>query len=185
MTCPYGERRGRVVFCKIQQKNVNTLVFPCLTKRFEKCKIYSKAIEKQVTAKVVAEATPANSGSAIPEQLRLEWSEERSRRLVDPATIARIVINAPSVKRLRMEYDNFHDLREKISKKIESWNEKCYIIKVDVMSDSFYMEFCKGVLIASSRMGSVVAPAELEKLFEKGGFASLTIYGPFEYEDLE
>ncbi|MEB3764612.1 MAG: hypothetical protein GSR77_00370 [Desulfurococcales archaeon] len=42
MACPYAERQGAAVYCKLLKKRVNPLAYPCLSKKYEKCKVYQE-----------------------------------------------------------------------------------------------------------------------------------------------
>jgi len=42
MICPFAERRGAIVYCRVLRKRVNPLAYPCLSKKYEKCKIYQE-----------------------------------------------------------------------------------------------------------------------------------------------
>ena len=42
MACPYAEKRGGAVYCKLIGRKVNPLAYPCLSNKYEKCKIYRK-----------------------------------------------------------------------------------------------------------------------------------------------
>jgi len=61
MPCPYAERRGSLVFCKILGKPVNPLVYPCLSNKYKSCKHYKepvKAEEKKAPPAPKPETTP-------------------------------------------------------------------------------------------------------------------------------
>ncbi|MEB3846835.1 MAG: hypothetical protein GSR74_02530 [Desulfurococcales archaeon] len=60
MPCPYAEKKGPIVYCKLTGKKVNPLAFPCLTNKYTRCKYYRKASEeKRVEEKFKAEERPA------------------------------------------------------------------------------------------------------------------------------
>ncbi len=64
--CPYAERRGLAVFCKLANKKVSPLRYPCFSTHWDKCPIYREMApkmqqkeEKEVEAK--AERTRATT----------------------------------------------------------------------------------------------------------------------------
>ena len=58
MPCPYAERKGPAVYCRLIGKKVNPLAFPCLTDKYEKCRYYRRhAAEAKREEKPAAPAT--------------------------------------------------------------------------------------------------------------------------------
>ena len=43
MPCPYAERRGALVLCKVKGKTVNPIAYPCLGTKYEACPYYRQA----------------------------------------------------------------------------------------------------------------------------------------------
>ncbi|MCE4619202.1 MAG: hypothetical protein F7C37_07180 [Desulfurococcales archaeon] len=85
MACPFAARQGAAVYCKLLKKRVNPLAYPCLSKKYEKCKVYqergkqaqekeSQEQEKQVTAQVQRPKQARRKG------LRLDGSPARHCR---------------------------------------------------------------------------------------------------------
>ncbi|MCE4619628.1 MAG: hypothetical protein F7C33_01245 [Desulfurococcales archaeon] len=72
MPCPYAEKKGPIVYCKLTGKKVNPLAFPCLTNKYTKCKYYRKASEEKQAEKKVEkeEKQPAPPETQIPAPLR-------------------------------------------------------------------------------------------------------------------
>ena len=65
MACPYAEKKGPIVICKVIGKKVNPLAFPCLTNKYQKCKYYKEAqakkekpVEKPTAKTVIREVKP-------------------------------------------------------------------------------------------------------------------------------
>ena len=44
--CPYAERRGLAVFCKLANKKVSPLRYPCFSSHWNKCPIYKEMAPK-------------------------------------------------------------------------------------------------------------------------------------------
>ena len=40
--CPYGEKKGFAVYCRLAGKKVSPLKYPCTSEHYEKCPIYVK-----------------------------------------------------------------------------------------------------------------------------------------------
>lgn len=76
MPCPYAERKGTLVVCKIRGAPVNPLAYPCLGEKYPNCPIYARwakeapALEAKETKPVaatgetaVAPAPPSRRGA--------------------------------------------------------------------------------------------------------------------------
>ncbi len=71
MPCPYAERKGTLVVCKVRGTPVNPLAYPCLGEKYANCPIYAKAeretaIEEAKEAKPAAPVTPAPTTAPSP-----------------------------------------------------------------------------------------------------------------------
>ncbi len=69
--CPYAERRGLAVFCKLANKKVSPLRYPCFSSHWDKCPIYRemapKIEEERKKEEVKAESTrPPSTPSETP-----------------------------------------------------------------------------------------------------------------------
>ena len=80
MPCPYAEKKGPIVICKVLGKKVNPLAHPCLTNRYTKCKYYKKAIEKE---KKLEEAVPTTEPykEKIMKEITLPARQEKSPKI--------------------------------------------------------------------------------------------------------
>ncbi len=65
MPCPYAERRGALVLCKVTGKTVNPIAYPCLGTKYHACPYY---IQKQEQARAEAAAGKAEAKPARPPQ---------------------------------------------------------------------------------------------------------------------
>ncbi len=80
MVCPFAEKKGAAVYCKILGKRVNPLAYPCLSKKYEKCKIYQehkKHVEERAKEVKVEEAAPISKKA---KGIRLDGSPARNCR---------------------------------------------------------------------------------------------------------
>ncbi|MEB3788327.1 MAG: hypothetical protein GSR72_00345 [Desulfurococcales archaeon] len=71
MACPYAERQGAAVYCKVLRKRVNPLAYPCLSKKYEKCKVYQ---EKE---KYLQETEPREQAEQVTVQAQRPRQERR------------------------------------------------------------------------------------------------------------
>ena len=62
MPCPYAERRGALVYCKVSGKTVNPIAYPCLGTKYDACPYYRQARQKAEAE----EAKPAAKPEAKP-----------------------------------------------------------------------------------------------------------------------
>ncbi len=80
MTCPYAERKGFIVYCKLTGRYVNPLTRPCISGDYTKCPEYqSKLAEK------------GERVAAKPAEVKLEFRDEISVRLTDPIYLAVLI----------------------------------------------------------------------------------------------
>ncbi|NPA85587.1 MAG: hypothetical protein GXO07_06260 [Crenarchaeota archaeon] len=48
--CPYGEKKGFAVFCRLLGQKVSPLKYPCTSDHYEKCPVYQERAEKREEA---------------------------------------------------------------------------------------------------------------------------------------
>lgn len=68
MPCPYAERKGTLVVCKVRGAPVNPLAYPCLGEKYPNCPIFARAA-KEAPAAEAREAKPiatAGEAAAMP-----------------------------------------------------------------------------------------------------------------------
>lgn len=65
MPCPYAERRGTLVICRVRGTPVNPLAYPCLGEKYHACPIYREAQSKKggEAGRVKAEAVVERVGA--------------------------------------------------------------------------------------------------------------------------
>ncbi|MCE4615447.1 MAG: hypothetical protein F7C09_00065 [Aeropyrum sp.] len=82
--CPYGERRGATVYCKIANRVVNALVFPCTSPRYASCKFYRQAEQRpeEERKEEMAKVVELERAEAKPEKVEVEVAPEEA---VEPA----------------------------------------------------------------------------------------------------
>ena len=81
MTCPYAERRGFIVYCKLTKRYVNPLTRPCISGDYTKCPEYQSAL-----------ASKGEQAKSIEEQpVELKFNDEMSARLTDPIYLAVLI----------------------------------------------------------------------------------------------
>ncbi len=68
MPCPYAERKGPAVYCRLIGRKVNPLAFPCLTDKYEKCRYYRRhaAEAKREEKPSAAQAAPRREAIQAP-----------------------------------------------------------------------------------------------------------------------
>jgi len=67
LPCPYAEKKGPVVYCKLIGKKVNPLAFPCLTNRYERCKYYRQRAQAAKPPASESTTPPQPSQQAAPQ----------------------------------------------------------------------------------------------------------------------
>ncbi len=81
MTCPYAERRGFIVYCKLTKRFVNPLTRPCISGDYTRCPEYQKAL-----------STKGEQAKPVEEQrVTLTFNDEVSARLTDPIYLAVLI----------------------------------------------------------------------------------------------
>jgi len=63
--CPYGEKKGLAVFCKLLNEKVSPLKYPCTSDHYEKCPVYQKYAKKEVEG-VAQKETPRPAPTPAP-----------------------------------------------------------------------------------------------------------------------
>ena len=90
MPCPYAEKKGPIVYCKLTGKKVNPLAFPCLTNKYTRCKYYRKAGEvKRDEEKAKAEEKPVTPQEAQKQALPQPPPSQPSISVNPPPTTSR------------------------------------------------------------------------------------------------
>jgi len=60
--CPYGEKKGLAVFCKLINEKVSPLKYPCTSDHYEKCPIYQKYAKREAAEeKEAPKSAPATA----------------------------------------------------------------------------------------------------------------------------
>ncbi|ABU82608.1 hypothetical protein [Ignicoccus hospitalis] len=71
--CPYGEKKGFAVFCKLINKKVSPLKYPCTSDHYQKCPIYRQyAGAKEEKAEVAETRKEAEEAPPRREPVREE-----------------------------------------------------------------------------------------------------------------
>ncbi len=85
MPCPYAEKKGPIVICKVTGKKVNPLAFPCLTNRYTRCKYYREAESKKAKPEVKPRAPIEQPSIAPPASVpSIKREETRASRTIEP-----------------------------------------------------------------------------------------------------
>lgn len=143
--CPYGERKGATVFCKLANKTVNILVFPCTSPRYVNCRFYKQAEKKpeeraadtleSVTAsrEAVAEKPekPVASGRVKPPPPGAKAEAERVESVVEEPSLAKASPDSSVVEE---------------SGEVETAIEKMQVTRVGEVESSYSLEEARRLL---------------------------------------
>ncbi len=87
MVCPYAERRGFIVYCKLIGRHVNPLTRPCISGDYTKCPDYRQAMTQRTTARQEVKSVGREEVAGI----ELRYTDEASAKLSDPIHLAVLI----------------------------------------------------------------------------------------------
>ncbi len=129
MPCPFAERKGALVYCKLAKKKVNPLAYPCLGNKYVRCKIYKKYIEEQEKEKEAISSQLSESEStekthaAQPQISQLTRVEDELRETSSSA-ISQVPEPVPKIKleipKIEIKDINFKDRKNEENIKLGS-----------------------------------------------------------------
>ncbi len=76
--CPYAERKGLAVFCKLANKKVSPLRYPCFSSHWQKCPIYREMAPKQEEESKAAEVSTEGASSGVDSRVEKRISTSRA-----------------------------------------------------------------------------------------------------------
>lgn len=96
MPCPYAERKGALVYCRLAKKKVNPLAYPCLGNKYKKCKIYKKYAGKEEVSTPPpppeAEQVPQTPQTAPPPRVEAEAKPSEAPPIPEPVPTTKLEI---------------------------------------------------------------------------------------------
>ncbi len=96
MTCPYAERKGFIVYCRLTGKHVNPLTRPCLSGDYTRCPDYREYLARKGAAPT-PEAREARAAPIQQQPPRIEFRDEYSAKLLDPIHLAVLIARSKHI----------------------------------------------------------------------------------------
>ncbi len=194
--CPYGEARGATVYCRAAGRTVNPLVMPCRSPNYPRCRFYREAEERR-KAEAKAERPPeparaeaAAGGSASPKPAAApgggeaparaagaerRWDSEESRRLSDPLTVARLLVEARAEASGSVEASGIDEAERTLGAMAPG--EGCFLVVASGGGETVYMKLCRGEIVAAaSTSRGPLDPGGLESVLKALGRLSVVVY---------
>ena len=179
MPCPFAERRGTIVICRVIGRTVNPMVMPCLGRTYDKCRHYREAVTRRREAELVM-IWPFPSRRAREreekkeERLLTRWSREESEKLADPVYRFNIVTRAPVVLVRVISATSVEEVARAISS-VPEWAEKCFVASLRSGEKTAYAKFCKGILVATAIEDEAVEPSDVDEFLGSSSKLGLKI----------
>ncbi len=87
MVCPYAERRGFIVYCKLLRKHVNPLTRPCISGDYTRCPDYRRAVTESERHAITVKSVEHREVEGVG----VSYIDEASAKLSDPIHLAVLI----------------------------------------------------------------------------------------------